>query len=227
MRPLIIALTLMLAACASVPQRPPVDDPAAVWQVRQARLARVNAWDLRGRLALRTQDEGANASLRWVRSRGWHRMNLAGPFGGGRVRLTYDREGAELRDADGKIYRGASMQELLWRETGWILPIEGLNYWVLGLPDPEAPAQTTLDQWGRLKSLKQSGWDVRFLEYTRIGGYELPRRVFAKHESNGVSDPEIEARLVIENWTVSSAVAESGAPSPAATAAGPVDKSSP
>jgi outer membrane lipoprotein LolB len=203
MRLLVIGALLALGACASLPERPPVANPAAVWEVRQMRLAHVNGWDLRGRLALRTDDEGANASLRWVRSRERYRMNLVGPFGGGRVSLTYDGRGAELRDADGNTHWGASMQKLLLRETGWHLPIEGLHYWILGLPDPQAKAHRTLDQWGRLESLQQLGWNIRFVEYTRAGSYELPRRVFIRHEPTGPADVEIEARLVVENWKIS------------------------
>lgn len=202
MRLLLVAVVLVLAACASLPERAPVENPAAVWRARQKQLTRVDGWDLRGRLALRTDNEGASASLRWVRNGQRHQLNLAGPFGGGRVRLTYDDHRAELRDADGGVYRGTSMQELLLRATGWLLPIEGMNYWVLGLPDPLVPAQSTLDRWGRLKSLQQLGWNIDFLDYTQAGAFELPKRVFIKHESAGVSDAEIEARLVVENWSV-------------------------
>lgn len=203
MRLFVVAALLTLGACAGLPERPPVANPTATWEMRQMRLAHVDGWDLRGRLALRTDDEGANASLRWVRSREHYRMNLVGPFGGGRVRLTYDGRGAELRDADGNTHRGASMQELLLRETGWHLPIEGLHYWILGLPDPQAGARRTLDQWGRLKSLQQLGWSIRFVEYTRAGVYELPKRVFIRHDPASPADVEIEARLVIENWKIS------------------------
>lgn len=197
-----LLLLALLGGCASLPERPPVENPSATWQTRQTQLAQLNVWDLRGRLALRADEQGANASLRWVRDRDRHRMNLAGPFGGGHVRLTYDGSGAELRDSDGETYHGATMQQLLLRATGWNLPIEGLNYWVLGLPDPAAPAQSTLDEWGRLKLLEQLGWDVEFIEYTQAGRYELPRRVFIRHKQRDASDSEIEARLVIETWEV-------------------------
>jgi len=197
-----LLIGLLLVGCAAMPLRPPVENPTATWQTRQSQLAQLSGWDLRGRLALRTEDQGAHASLRWVRDRGRHRMNLAGPFGGGHVRLTYDRDGAELRDAEGEIFHGATMQQLLLRATGWNLPIEGLNYWVLGLPEPDAPAQSTLDEWGRLKLLKQLGWHIEFIEYTQSGEYELPRRVFIRHQQDNAPDSDIEARLVIETWEV-------------------------
>lgn len=198
----LVVLTIFVGGCVSVPSRPPVENPSATWQVRRSQLTQVNVWDLRGRLALRADDQGAHASLRWVRDRERHRMSLAGPFGGGSVRLTYDQRGAELRDAEGEILHGATMQQLLLRATGWNLPIEGLNYWVLGLPDPGAPAHSTLDEWGRLKLLEQLGWNVEFIEYTQAGEYELPKRVFIRHTQRNVTDSDIEARLVIEAWEV-------------------------
>jgi outer membrane lipoprotein LolB len=208
-----ILAALLIGGCAALPQRAPVENPDATWQTRQSQLARLDVWDLRGRVALRTDEQGAHASLRWVRDRERHRMNLAGPFGGGRVRLTYDRGSAELRDADGGIFRGATMQQLLLRATGWNLPIEGLNYWVLGLPDPGAPAQSTLDEWGRLKLLEQLGWSVEFLEYTQAGEHELPKVVFIRHKPRDKSDAEIEVRLAIETWEVRNISAKELTPS--------------
>jgi len=199
MRVFLLLLALLLAGCATAPERAPVADIAAAWNARQARLARLETWSLRGRLALRTAEEGAHASLHWVRRQDVHRVDLAGPFGGGRVRVTYDGSGAELREADGKVHRDASVQELVARATGWWLPLEGLNYWVVGLPAPGAPAQRALDPWGRLQRLRQLGWTIEFLEYVREGGYELPRRLFIRRAS---PEETLEVRLVIEDWAV-------------------------
>lgn len=192
---------VLFAGCATVPDRPPVEDAAIAWNARQVRLGQLETWDLRGRLALRTAEEGAHASLHWTRRREIHRLSLAGPFGGGRVRVTYDGNGAELRESGGKVYRNASVQELVARATGWWLPLDGLNYWVLGLPAPDASARRLLDPWGRLKTLEQLGWSIDFLEYVREGDYELPRRLFIKRAS-GVSDETLEVRLVIEAWAL-------------------------
>ena len=199
-RSAVLAAMLLLAGCAGLPERLPVADPAAVWDSRQSALARLNNWDLHGRLALRTDDEGAHASLHWVRRNAVHRMNLAGPFGGGRVRVVYDENSAELRDSNGDVYRGNSVQQLLERVTGWWLPLNGLNYWVLGLPEPGVTARTELDEWGRLRTLDQQGWRIEFLEYTEQAGFELPKRLFVSRQS---PDKDVlEARIAIERWAL-------------------------
>jgi outer membrane lipoprotein LolB len=202
-RLLLIFFAALLGGCAALPERPHVANPQAAWQKRQASLAHVNAWDIRGRLALRTADEGFQASLQWVREADRHRIDLTGPLGGGHVRLTQDKNGAELRDANDKLYRDSSVQQLLARTTGWDVPFEGLIYWVLGLPAPEAAGKSELDEWGRLKILEQHGWEIRFLEYAQHDAYEFPSRVFIKRKSEVASDTTIEVRIVIEKWTQS------------------------
>lgn len=192
----------LCAGCAALPERPPVVNPENAWQVRQASLASVNAWDIRGRLALRSADEGFQVSLHWIRDQHVHRIDLTGPLGGGRVRLTQDKNGAELRDANEKLYRDSSVRQLLARTTGWDVPLEGLNFWVLGLPAPEAATKSQLDRWGRLMVLEQQGWEIRFLEYAHQGAHELPTRVFVKRVSGAMGDTTLEVRLVVEKWSL-------------------------
>lgn len=195
---------LLLAGCAAVPERAPVSDAAVAWEARRATLAQIGAWELRGRVAVRTADQGGQASLLWKRENDTHRIDLVGPLGSGRVRLTQDRNGAELRDGSGKVYRGASVQDLLARMTGWKVPLEGLNYWALGLPTPDAITKSELDEWGRLKTLEQLGWDIHFLDYAPQGNYELPSRVFISRKADS-PDAAVEVRLVVEKWTVDQA----------------------
>jgi len=203
---LIPILVLMLAGCATPPARAPVDDPAAAWERRQQRLAHIDAWDLHGRLAVSTADEAGNASFHWVRRRERNRLTFAAPFGGGRMRLDYDGEHATLTDRRGEVHHGASIQELLARATGWWLPVQGLEHWMLGLPAPSVPAQRKLDRWGRLSTLLQGGWRIEYVEYVEQDGYELPRRIFLRRQHDGVFEA-LEARFVIERWSVRDTVA--------------------
>ena len=93
------------------------------------------------------------------------------------------------------------------------MPLAGLHYWILGIPVPAAAERHTLDEWGRLKSLSQSGWDIRFLDYARYDGEELPRRLVLRllpEATPGGSmsadpmqqTPVLELRLVVEHWTL-------------------------
>jgi len=209
MRPvpgLVIIFISFLSGCATAPL-PPAADLDPVWQARQAALMSVTAWQIRGRLAVRAADQGGHATLNWKRDGERHRMDFTGPLGRGHLRLTRDSRGAELRDADKRVWRAADAGRLLYRATGWIVPLDGMNYWVLGLPAPGPAPERQLDEQGRLKRLMQSGWDIQFLEYTRHGAFDLPSRMYIarqdSHTEKGAATGEtLEVRLSIENWTL-------------------------
>ena len=196
---------LLFTGCAALPARTP-DEAARAWGLRQQMLAPMANWELRGRIALRSRDEGLQASLHWVRDGVRHRIALVGPLGSGQVRLTQGADSAELIDADKKRYRGTTARDVLARTTGWDVPLESLNWWVLGLPAPGVQAEQELDGDGRLRTLTQSGWEVEFLEYGRYGAHELPNKLFARRRENvpgiGLNHVTLEVRVVIERWTL-------------------------
>ncbi|MBI3545069.1 MAG: outer membrane lipoprotein LolB [Gammaproteobacteria bacterium] len=197
----------LAAGCVTPASLPPVENPAAAWQARQAVLNPINAWKIQGRLSIRTAAEGGQASLLWVRDGVQQRLDLTGPLGRGHLRLTQNNEGAELRDADKKTWRADNAEQLLYRTTGWWVPLDGLNYWVLGLPMPYTPAMQELDDQGRLKTLVQAGWEIQFLEYAQYGSLDLPQKFFVKRKVDATEeriDPakSVEVRLVIEHWTL-------------------------
>jgi outer membrane lipoprotein LolB len=196
---------LLLTGCAALPVRPP-DEVARLWAQRQQALAPLADWDLRGRIALRSRDEGAQASLHWVRRDDNHRFTLVGPLGSGQVRLTQDPDGAELRDAEKNVRRARDARALLHQVAGWDVPFEDLGWWVRGLPAPGAVTERTLDNDGRLRRLSQSGWEIEFLEYAAYGAYELPSKLFVYRRGHvpgeGFDHTALELRVVIEHWTL-------------------------
>lgn len=199
-----LALSVLLAACAGLPERPPVADRDRAWRSHHDKLAPLSVWEIHGRLALRTETEGWQASMVWVRRDDRHQIDLSGPMGRGHVRLKRDASGAELRDSEQKIYRNSNAEELLVLATGYRFPLEGLNYWVRGLPAPGGSADREFDAWGRLARLRQLGWDIEFLEYGDHAGLELPAKLFARRQPVGErlarADEMFEVRMVIERW---------------------------
>ena len=200
-------LAMLTAGCVTVPPPSPVDNPAVAWQQRQSELSPITTWKIRGRLALRTADEGWQASVNWAREGELHRIDITGPLGRGHLRLVHDRHGAELLDAEKRTWHAENAEQLLFRATGWRVPLDGLNYWMVGLPSPLEAASENLDGYGRLKTLIQSGWDIQFLEYMRYGTLDLPKKLFLKRKDTGMgnhitSDATLEVRLVIEHWAL-------------------------
>jgi len=201
------AACLLLVACATIPDRPPVSNPEQVFQTHRERLTPVERWHIRGRMALRTDSEGWQASLVWDRQGARHQLDFTGPLGRGHLRLTSDSGGAHLRDSDNNTARAATVEALVLQATGHRLPLDELQYWVRGLPAPGTVQRQELDAWGRLARLDQQRWRIEFLDYTRRGNLELPSRLFARREpdpgnaDNGLRET-IEVRLAIEHWAL-------------------------
>ncbi|NIR59364.1 MAG: outer membrane lipoprotein LolB, partial [Gammaproteobacteria bacterium] len=180
---------------AAMAPSPPAEGPEAgvAWQAHRRALQALTAWTVSGRVAVSTPEEGWQASLRWRQRGGAYDIFIRGPFGRGSVRLARDATGARLRTSEGDVYSAPDGQALLARAVGWELPVEGLRYWVRGLPWPRRPGHYRLDADGRLRALAQAGWRVRFERYTEVDGLALPAKLHLTREG-------LEVRLVLDRW---------------------------
>ena len=116
-----------------------------------------------------------------------------GPFGAGAGRIEGDGASVTLTDKDG-IRTELEDAELEFRlRYGWTIPVQSLRYWALGVPDPAVPADTVLDESGKLASLRQRGWSVSFARYAEGGGQMMPKVLTAENSDTRV-------RLVIDYW---------------------------
>ena len=207
-RCLLLLVAVALAGCAAAP-RLPVADPDARWQERRGELSAMTHWQVKGRLGVRTRERGGSATVIWDRRQEDHRMELYGPFGGGRVRITQDALGAVMVDNKKLRTAAPTAEELLYLRVGWHVPFDAMTYWISGLPAPDDPAEQTVDEYGRLKTLLQAGWEVNFIDYRRQAAYELPRKIFARAlpgtvhlasaDGRDLGD-KLEVRLVIKRW---------------------------
>jgi outer membrane lipoprotein LolB len=178
----LVAATLLLGACASIaPERARLSpELLALWQARQQKLAGVDHWDMKGRMAVRTADDAGSATFIWERSGDVHRIEMFGPFGSGRVTITQDANGAVLRDGDDEPVSADSAEELLYYQVGWHVPFESLKYWLKGLPSPGPHDSLVLDAQGRALGFHQDGWEVAIIDYEAGDPADLPRKVFIK-----------------------------------------------
>jgi outer membrane lipoprotein LolB len=202
-------LILLTAGCVTPGVLPPLENPQHAWQVRQAQLLPLTTWNLTGRVALHSGKDGGQASLRWQHSPVGQTIDLRGPLGSGLVRLQQDAHGVRLQDSAQQVTTADNAEALLFNTTGWRIPLDGLNYWIRGVPMPGVPLRQELDDQGRLAVLWQSGWEVRFLSYTRFGEHDLPNRLTLLLPQEAASPlapasgpAPVEARLIIERWTL-------------------------
>jgi outer membrane lipoprotein LolB len=191
-RSLILLIALIAGGCATTPPAPTVA-PEQAWASRQEALSELRLWQLSGRISVQTGEEAAHGSLRWLQEGNRYDIRITGPFGSGTVRLAGDPSDAALWVDRQTPIHSSDPEMLLYQQTGWWIPVDALRYWIVGLPAPSLASERKLDAYGRLETLHQAGWEIRFLDYEKREGLDLPGRVF-------VAKGDGKVRVVVQRW---------------------------
>jgi len=184
------ALALALTACQTVPVAPA---PSLAWSVRRPALQSLDRFGLNGRVAVAVGGQGFNAGLRWVQSGALTHLALTGPLGAGGVEVTADGGDLSVVTSSGKRLGSADARAELEDKLGFEPPLTSLRYWVLGVPDPGAPASVQLDSQQRLTQLTQEGWRIDYTAYMPAGAQWLPRLLTLRREG-------VRVRMVVDGW---------------------------
>ena len=153
-------VVVALASCRTVPvPRTPVQSQS--WETRRPQLQARDHFELKGRVAVATGSEGFNARLRWTQAGSQSRMSLDGPLGAGGVQVTSDGSAVSIVTSRGDHLNNDAARAELANRLGFDPPLGSLRYWILGVPEPEHPAQESLDTEQRLATLQQDGWQIQ------------------------------------------------------------------
>ncbi len=192
---------LFLSACATRPVAT-LQEQELSWQTRQHALAQLDNWSFKGRLAVKDKVQDSwSASLRWQQEDDSYDIHLSGAFGQGAARL-FGHEGYAVIETSQHAALTATSAELLMQEQlGWSVPVQGFKYWLVGSPEPGMIDRHSIDEFGRLSELEQSGWQMRYRSYTIVNGIELPRKLELENE-------RLRVRLVIDSWQINSGTQE-------------------
>lgn len=185
-----LAFTLVLAGCQTVPVAPA---PSVAWTVRRPALQHLDRFGLNGRVAVAVGKQGFNAGLRWNQSGALTRLALTGPLGAGGVEVTAEGGDLSVVTSSGKRLEAPAARTELEDKLGFEPPISSLRYWVLGVPDPGAPASVQLDPQQRLIRLTQDGWQVDYAAYMPVGAEWLPRLLTLQRAG-------VRVRMVVDGW---------------------------
>lgn len=188
-----LAPLLLLGACVTrgVQELPPLES----WQQRTDVLARLESWTLRGRIGIRTADDASSGNLSWNQYRRTFDAQIDGPLGVGGVRLVGSPDAVTLSGSKVETVTVSDPEVELWRQTGLQVPIEGLRYWLLGIPISGAPAALTLNDDQVAEVIEQSGWTIRYEEYRRWSVNLLPRRVVAQSGDTRLT-------IIVRDWDI-------------------------
>ena len=183
-------LFLMLGLCACtyrLPRKPsepelPPEMREQAWLLHLRQTVQLTTFRIEGRMAIRTSQEAGTVGLLWEQHNAAFQVITRGPLGQTLGRLAGDEQGAEMTLAGRQPMRSDSTEKLLYRLTGTRLPFRCLTFWLRGVPDSGQPFEYTLTGAGRLATLHQNGWAIRYGNYRQVGDQWLPKRMRAERE---------------------------------------------
>lgn len=187
----------LLTACVTI-EKPPLPPDLeigkqAAWELHRVNLEMINTWSLNGRVAGKSNNEGFRAGVRWRQQQQKFNIDLHGPLGRKVAVITGTGGDVQLNTSKGESYSAADPETLMQNLFGYTLPVNGLRYWIRGIPDPEQVyASLELNNQGRLKRLNQAGWLIDYNRY-HDGTPALP--AFIK-----ISNTTLNANIVIDHW---------------------------
>ncbi len=184
-RLVVALLALAVAACSSLPRGPG-------GQVLTS--AQLDAFQLAGSISVRVEKESFPGRVRWTHEPSRDELWFYSPVGTAVAHLVQTPEGALLVDEKGQEHRAATLESLASGVLGWDLPLQGLPYWVRGLPWPAGDAaQVERDAQGRAVALQQSGWKITYLAWFGDGPEALPARL-------DVVGARLRLKLAVQRW---------------------------
>ena len=193
---IIPALLLLVFALSGCVQAPVENRIKPAWETRRDELLRQETWGLKGRIAVRTNDESGSGTLYWTQRKDDYDIRVIASFSGG----VYELSGADgvvsLRAPDQRVLQAEDAETLLRQAAGWYFPVSDLVYWIRGLPAPGLEVdQLLLDAENRLSALNQGGWSIRYKSYVRIDGSSMPGRLDLEND-------QVRVRLSIREWNL-------------------------
>ncbi len=171
----LLASTL-LSGCSLTP-------PAELQPVDVSHPSQALAWELKGKLSVKTPDDKLSANLYWLHTQQEDKLVLTSMLGTSLLTLTSNPNGA-LLEVGSDSYQDTNAQRLLTRVTGWSLPLHKLPLWITGQPQGNDLILQT-DKANRPKQIQSQGqpaWNVYYTRWQEQSGAQIPRLLSVKRE---------------------------------------------
>ena len=190
-----VCLLMLLQSCGTTAPRLSAQDVELRWQQRQQQLSVLPNWRLRGRIGFISERESGSGSLYWEQKGEQYQLRVVAPLGRGSINISGDAAGVQFETDKGEQQYAGDVEQLIWERTGWMIPVQRLRYWVLGLPSDIKDEQYQLDEAGRLASVRSDQWQVQYLRYRNVENLELPAKII-------VQGPDLKIKVAVSEWYI-------------------------
>lgn len=171
-----------LAGCATAPPIKVNLDS----KIHQQLLADKNTWLIKGKLGFKSPEKKQSANLRWQQQSDQYQLNLTSIIGTSLMSMRGNKDQVTLV-ADDKTYQDSDASHLIWRTTGWQIPVDNLKNWIKGQHQPRDKVTTSQQGWItelQPTCLGCNDWSISYDKYQLVGEIWLPHKVVLKNSRN-------------------------------------------
>jgi outer membrane lipoprotein LolB len=176
--------------------------------VQLEKVAEVQKWQMRGKIAFRQGKEAASLNLVWKNDFGDFDFRLTNFLGVSLVNLNVSEQKSVLV-ADGETHVDALPEPLIYQVTGMLIPVESLLSWVKGLP--LEGDKFTLTEKGLVNTLESycqgcRNWQVAYSNYGSVD-VENGKSVWLPHsitltQNETPNMPLTQLKIKIYQWNL-------------------------
>ncbi|MDU0355553.1 lipoprotein insertase outer membrane protein LolB [Paraglaciecola aquimarina] len=152
----------------------------------QQKLMQLQKWQIKGRLGFTSQQKKQSASFSWQQDNQTYKLNLTSIIGTSLLKMTGNSQQVTL-EADDQIYQDTDASFLIWRITGWQIPVNQFPTWVKGQITENAEAVTADQGWiTQIKPNCESceDWLINYDNYKLVNNIWLPHSISFINRSN-------------------------------------------
>ncbi|MEM7026704.1 MAG: lipoprotein insertase outer membrane protein LolB [Pseudomonadota bacterium] len=188
-----------MSGCTQLSEKLNSADQAINWQQHLTQVSQLSHWYIEGRVGIKTDKQSGSASLFWQQAGEYFEMRIVAPFGRGTYILKGSPTLVQMQGPKNLFLTATTAEELLKQELGWSVDLQGLQYWVRGVPTPDVAHDLQLDNAGRLHFLQQAGFNIDINRYADVGGLQLPDKL-------QIESANLRLKLLINRWDLSTKI---------------------
>lgn len=181
-----VALSLLLTSCA----RPRIEMTDGYQIQALQHWYELENWRFVGRLGVVSEQESFTASVDWRHRVGRDVIEMAGPWGVGRMRFVIGANEVLVDDGEQTRLYHQGVESIMAQYFGVELPVDAFQFWLLGLVEPGKDYKA-ID-----RGFEQHGWRVIYRLMQAVEGGVLPHKVNMEKEHTKV-------KLIVDQWTLS------------------------
>lgn len=176
----LIALALLISACASTPDSN-LSDPD---------------WEISGKIGIREPARSTTLLFNWQQQEERYVIHLMNSLGQVELTLIGNTSEARAIRPNGKTYKASTPDALLLQLTGWHFPLAQARFWLQGLPTG-TEFQVQHDSEQRLTQFHSDEWQAQLSQYRTVEQSQLPHRLILQHDKDS-----LRLTLLIKNHAV-------------------------